>query len=704
MQKRIPVYLVAGLAIFMLTGCNLPSSKNNNTTQTANIPAIAATLFPTDTIVPTPTSTPQPETRISLGDLALMEGETDGARQQYHSAAIDSNDTELQAAAMLGIGRAYLQDNNDAQAVSSFQAVIDEMPANQSQANAYYFLAEAYLQQEQYQSAAEAFGKYIELKPGILDDVIYDDQAEAYMSAEMYPEAIQAFQSAVNAMQTGDKGALYLRIGQAYQAQSNWNDAVTAYLKAYDESGSDYTSAQANLLAGQVYLQLGFPDQAYARFQDSIEKFPKSYDSYSGLVALVNDDQPVNDLYRGIVDYYAGQYGYAAEALRRYIDGNLAQDGTASYYRGLALLATDDYPGAISAWQYLIQNYPGDQYYSDAFSEIAYTQWGYQDDYQAAAATYQSYVTQNPNATDAADMLYSAARTLERGNYLVNAASLWEGMMDQYPSSEMSWQGLFMGGITQYRLKNYQQAQSDFQRDYSLATTPDEQAQALMWIGKTQAILGDQQSAIATWNQTALLDPTNYYSERAAELADNETPLQPPAVIDLGVDMETERSRAETWLRTTFNIPADTDLSGLAGIQDNPEYIRGQALWQIGQYQKARDEFESVRNEIQEDPLLTYRFMNEMLSIGAYRPAIFASRQILNLAGYNDTQTIQSPPYFNYIRFGVYFKDLVLSRIERDGLEPPVPVLGHPPGKLLREFCRLHGRRARIDANYAGHR
>ena len=102
-------------------------------------------------------------------------------------------------------------------------------------------------------------------------------------------------------------------------ASGDDGDAINALLAFYESTSNNAIKAQSQPIVGQIYLRLNEPEQAYARFQDSVINFPVYYDTYSGLVALVEAGQPVNELMRGIVDYYAGKYGVAIEAFDRYL-------------------------------------------------------------------------------------------------------------------------------------------------------------------------------------------------------------------------------------------------------------------------------------------------------------------------------------------------------------------------------------------------
>ena len=88
--------------------------------------------------------------------------------------------------------------------------------------------------------------------------------------------------------------------------------------------------------------------------------------------------------------------------------------------------------------------------------------------------------------------------------------------------------------------------------------------------------------AQATWQQAAAFDPTGYYSERARDLLIGRAPFSPPEMFDTGSDRAAEQFEAETWLRTTFALPAETDLSVPGGLAAEPRFIRGTEFWAAG--------------------------------------------------------------------------------------------------------------------------
>ena len=62
--------------------------------------------------------------------------------------------------------------------------------------------------------------------------------------------------------------------------------------------------------------------------------------------------------------------------------------------------------------------------------------------------------------------------------------------------------------------------------------------------------------------------------------------------IDLGYDLGLEKPEADAWLRTTFNLPAEIDLNGLADLTNNQRIIRINAFYILGLFKEAINEAE----------------------------------------------------------------------------------------------------------------
>ncbi|MCD4672996.1 MAG: tetratricopeptide repeat protein [Anaerolineaceae bacterium] len=667
MSKRI---LSLILIVVIGAGCLPAGSQEAQTTATAAKVETIKAYTPTPPPSPSPTPTPLPAVRIAAAEEFIFYGDYDQALSSYEAALNAATDAGTQAAALSGIGRAQYLRGEYAEAVQALATVAENYPDSPLLSVTYFFLAQAYAALGSYAPAAKAYENSRLSQPGVLDADLYEWQGDALAQAGDHAAAIDAYQAAIDNGTVTNTSLLQIKIAGAYHAMGDAINALRIYLSVYDTTNNDYLRAQMNFLAGQAYTKLGLPEQAHARYQDSVINYPRSYDSYSGLEELVNAGITVDEYQTGRVYYYAHQYGLAFDAFTRFMKANPDHDGSALHYTALCLREMGRTEEAVADWNKLINSYQGSPFWADAWDEKAYTEWIYFNRPKQAAETYLDYAARYPSAAESPGFLYEAGRILEYEGLLEEAAAIWVRLIDEYPSNELSYRALFQAGIINYRIQTYDVAQVLFQRAMVLSVSNADQAAAYLWIGKTQQALGDQAAANASWEQAAQRDLTGYYSERARQLLNGEVPFESSPVLDLEIDWENEHRLAEMWVRNTFEIPVETNLKDLDSLAANPTLIRGRALWELGLYTQANQEFETLRLALQQDAVNSFRLLNYLVKIGAYRPAIFTSRQILDLAGMDDATTFTAPDYFNHIRFGIYFNDLVLQAAEEEKLDP----------------------------------
>jgi soluble lytic murein transglycosylase len=672
-MKRI--WLLLPFIATLIMACSLTSNLSllgptPTPSTTPTITPIPPTPTPTFTPTPTPTPTPIPAERIGEGDAKRFLGDWQGALFEYQTALDNSPNTEIKSAALLGIGKTQHQAGDHQGAVDTLTSFIEIYPQSNLLAEVHFTLAEAYTNLDRHVEAADSYLNYLILRPGLIDAYILNLRGDALAAANNYGEALIDYRAALGAPSYLETMSIETKIARSHAAVGDYETALGIYQDLYNRSSSDYTRAQLDYLMGQAYLAAGQTDQAYAVYADAVNNYPTAYDSYTALIELVDAGVPVDELNRGIVDYYAGQYGVALAAIDRYFQAGAPNPAAAYYYNGLTTRALGGYEDAIANWDTIIQNYPDDRFWDDAWDQKAYTQWGFLNQYSQAIDTLLQFVEVAPNHVRAGEFLFDAAQVAERDGQLLRAAEIWERVFQEYPGYDEATQAIFQAGITRYRLGEYSAAFAIFQHVLANATTVDERSAAYFWQGKSQFALGDPGAAAANWELAANSDPTGYYSERARDILKDSQPFSPPQEFDLTVDWESERAHAENWLRSTFNLTPETDLSSPAELGNDARLQRGTELWNLGLYEEARLEFEDLRLAVQSDPINSYRLANYLYELGLYRSAILTTREILNLAQMSDAETMTAPPYFNHIRFGTYYRDLIVPSAQEYGLHP----------------------------------
>jgi len=622
--------------------------------------------------LPLPTPTPIPAVRIATAEHALFNGDWETARKAYQEALTTSAEAEIRAAALLGIGRIQWLQNQPEMALEILDTLRQTYPDTPQAEDACFYQAEAFRILARYDEADQAYTCYLKGRGAPLGAYIYQRQGDIRLQNGDPAGAVSAYQQALDVPRAGQREGDLLNLAAAYTANGQYNEALAFYDQIFDQTGNDYTKAQTLYLSGNIYRTLGNPEEAFARYRQAVQDYPRAYSAYLALVELVNAGEPVDESQRGLVDYFAGQEGVALAAFDRYLQtpGDLLRKAGARYYKGLILQQRGQYEDAIISWQWILTNTPESDLLPDAWDEIATTQWVYLDDYPTAIATYLDFVQTYPQHPRAPEFYDHAARVAERSGDFTQAAALWGNLATEYPASPLASRAQLLSGVSYYRVGQYPQAQAAFFQLANNAGDASLRAAALLWLGKVQRAVGDEGGARDYWEQAAQSDPTGYYSERARDLLDDQEPFTPPLAYDLSFDRQAERAEAESWLIATFALPPATDLSTLGALENDPRWQRGLQLWQLGLYEQARNELDELQVTVQNNPADCYRLGNALIELGLYRSGIYAIRQVLTLAGMDDAATMQAPRYFNRLRFGAYYADLIVPAAQENDLHP----------------------------------
>ncbi len=666
MKKHSMVFFSTIIAC-LLAACNLSSQETQIVPTDTSPPTLIITPLPTVTPYPTLPPTPLPAAQVELGDQAFFNGDWDAALQEYQTALENHPNPEVQSAALLGLGRTYYQLGDYPAALDVLRRVSAEFPTSPHLPKTQFALAQVYEALDRYPEAAVAYQNYLTLRPGVIDSYIHEWRGDALAASGDYAAAIEAYLTAMTAPRLNDTIPVEIKIGNSYFTLGDYQTALVAYSDIYTRTTSDYTKASMDYMIGLAHANLGQTDEAYAAYLDAVENFPLSYDTYQGLINLVDAGYAVDEFDRGIVDYYAGQHSLAIAAFDRYLLNPGDYAGTALYYKGLAYRAIDNPGAAINTWDKLIANYPEDDAWENGWEEKGYTQWAYLDQYDLAQETFLKFVKDDPYNARAAEFLFYAGQVAERAGDLGLAAEFWMRIPSEYPNSNLLPRAMFLSGISHYRGGDYAAALEIFQRAVDF---PGEKAALYFWIGKTYQAMGEMTAAEISWREAGNIDPTGYYSERARDLLLEREPFTPPLMYDLAYDPKLERAEAEAWMREKFAIPEELDISTPGPLLNDGRLTRGTELWNLGLYEAARAEFEDLRNESSASSIDSYRLANYLHDLGLYRPAIFAARQVLNLQHMDDAETLNAPIYFNHLRFGSYYGELVIPIAEAYDLHP----------------------------------
>jgi soluble lytic murein transglycosylase len=654
---------------FMVSACNFSGFIPEN--DTPPIENTESPVVPTTLPTPTAIATAPPFVRMESGEKAYKNGNWDLAITEFTDVINQNANPESSASALLGLGKTHYQIGNLDESISYLTQSLEIYPSGNHAPTAMFTLGLAYEQKAEYSNAITAFENYQLLRNNIIGYYVFAKIGDLYFEIEEYSDAITAYQKAINSDSILDPLSLTIKIGNAYKELGDENTAIITYQDVINRTGNDYTHANMNYEIGEILRLQDLKEESYFYYYENILQFPLSYYAYLSLVVLLEENQPIDEYQRGLIDYYAQQYGVSIEAFDRYLASAPAQHSDAAhFYKGLALREVAQTEAAMNEWNEQIETHYNERLYANAIDEISYTQWVYLDDTESGIDTLLGFIDDFPEHEKSAEFLYLAGRMAEGDGDLYRASQLWQRLGIQFSNTEYAANGLFQAGIANYRLRKYDQAISNFQGALGLAETNSQQSSALFWLGKTNSVKGFQAEANNAYLQASTADPTGYYSVRANYYLTGETPFSSPEAFTKTVDIKQAKEEAEIWLKSTFNLPVGLDLDGIGSLANDPRMVRGTELWNLGLLEQGRAELESLRFDNQNNAENSYRLANYFIEISLYRSAIIAARQVLNLAGFDDTTSLTAPHYFNWIRFGFYYQDLIFPIAEEYQIDP----------------------------------
>ena len=661
--------------ILLASGCDSiqtppPAAITASPTPTNQIPeetAVAITLTET---------APIPEAAMTDADLALSFGDYSEAYKLY-SGALPENTDEYRAAALYGQGLTFYKQEDYYQSNRSLQDLITRFPSSLPAARAHFILGQIALEEGRTDEALSEFQAYAAGRAGVIDTYIYEEIGDLLSEGGQAAEAFEAYKTAYLAAPAASNLSLAQKVAAGYAELGDDQAAISIYQEIYFQTESDYTKAQMDLLIGRILTNAGQQEEAYIYYQDAVNNFPYAYDSYSALLALLDANQEVNELQRGLINYYIGQYPLAIEAFDRYTAKNNVDLDKALYYEALATRAqglvlagfgsnertqanfaggTDEDKAAINMWGDLISRFPASSYRLDAIQAIIETQNGYLGQIQLAIDTALSLAAELHSDAEAPDLLDTAASYQLFDNQKQAAAESWTRIALEYPASEKAFNGLFFGGSVYFDLGQYDKAANNFNRIILMSGEPFELSAAYFWLGKTNQAQAKEDEARLNWQAAINQTPYGYYGIRAAELLENRVPFEEPDRLDLDVNLPDLRIAAGEWLKTAYNLPVGVNLDYSADLFNNPAFIRAMEFDRLGRYDSAASELNKLLSENENDALDLFRLIKVFLERGYYRSALEASKTIAKLSGYADTPfSAAYPPYFTYIEYGAYY-------------------------------------------------
>ena len=329
--------------ILFITLAFILSACDNIATPPQATPSPESTPTETVLVQATPNyvieETPPQEAVLTEADHILAFGDYEEALKLY-SANTTGSSPDIQAATLYGQGLTYYKQGDLFQAQRALNQLQDQFPERLPSKRANFILAQISLDQDNEEAALTFYQAYANNRAGVLDAEISQRIGTLLSEKGETEAALEAFRTAYLAPQLSRNTTAALNLAQSYTTLGENDLALGIYKETLHNTSSDYTKASMNLLIGRILIIQGNTEEAYTYLQDSVNNYPQTYDAYTALVTLIDADQTVSELQRGIINYNVQQYNLAIEALDRYLESDGFDKDEALYYKALSVRAT----------------------------------------------------------------------------------------------------------------------------------------------------------------------------------------------------------------------------------------------------------------------------------------------------------------------------------------------------------------------------
>jgi soluble lytic murein transglycosylase len=607
-------------------------------------------------------------------------GEYEEAIAAYLSLLDDSPSPQEDNLARFHLAECYFLSKDYVAAAAAWEDFLVRYPSDARAPEATLMAARVYDADHNCEEAIAHYQTYLDQET-ILADMVYEWIGDCYASQAAVEEAISAYRQALDAARDPSiQASLREKIAGANVALGDYDAALDEYDAILRIARVDYYRAQIEYLAGQVRLATGQPELAHARFRRAMDRYPSTAYGYLSLVALVEAGLEVDELQRGLVDYYAGAsypsaFRAAIEAFDRYLSAEPAtRADEALYHKALAQRALGDRDAALDTLETIILEHPLSKWLASAWLEKANT-LAETGDTNRAVKAFQDVAAFFPADKLAPKALWMAAELREEEGDFSSAAQLYGEVQFSFPAFDDSDEALWNAGLLQYRAGASHQAVATWQTLLEKYPESPYRAKSWYWLGKLEATSGTQKGG-DYWDQLLAGSPHGYYALRVRQVRSGEslssTRLITSAIEPPAFDATEAETEILTWLGGWTEVPTDTQATALSQLPDtladHVDLRRGEALLAAGLRQEALDAYGDLRSAMTNKPIalaqLAFYFQDKDLPAQAARCAF----RLVEL--WPDGLIYDAPLSVRRLAYPLAYADLLSAQGQKRGLDP----------------------------------
>lgn len=406
----------------------------------------------------------------------------------------------------------------------------------------------------------------------------------------------------------------------------------------------------------------GLAAQALSRLRTVFESYPQSWAAYASLLLLLDAGEAVDDYQRGVVDYYAGVYDRAVEALQRHIAADpQGHRGSAHYYAGLSYRALGEYQLALREFDWLIETHPGDPLIPAAILAKAETQAQMGLPTQAIQLE-RALAASYPQHELAPVALGKAAALAASLGDRPQAIELYQQLYQQYPQSAAAQEAPLRAALLSLVQGDRASAVAHLRAGLSQSEGSTAALAVRFWLGRLLLEAGSTDEATPLL-QSAAAGPPSFYAYRAQLLLQGVReavlPARGSALLEPPAQWQAE---AESQLQQLDPSWRPGDLP--AALRQNASFQAGQKLLRLGLRSQAQATLLALARSLDDQPLCQYSLALWAKEAWLYRLSIQCAARLLAALG------SQAPRFVRALAYPTYYGHLALAECQRWGVDP----------------------------------
>ena len=622
---------------------------------------------PTPTLTPTPL--PSAAELLAQAKRAQHNGHLDTASTLYRALLAQRGEAPEVTTARLELAKLLLQQR-DYQQASKLLEELAEPQVSAYPAQTLFLLGEAYRFQGQWEQALEYYHRYAQATPTGIGSYLNLPLAECYLQLGEEEKAMALYEEAANDEDflLPQRAAAMEKLAQLEVVRENYPQAVLWYDRILSLAQIPAYQAKLHYLAAQAYTAWGKQELAQARLLSLIRKYPATSHAYLALRELSEENQrEVSHYQRGLICHFNADYSAAIMAFHQHIEAgdDIAE---AHYYAARAHRLAGEPRLALEELNEMIATH--------AYTESRVVAKGWLEKAQIegllgqpteAESTLKRFARLHPTDPLAEEALWRAAKLEERAGDLTDALATYSSLAETYPNGEFAVLAAFRAGLCQYRLGKLAEAFKLWDELKTRHMEPELKAKVLLWLGKAELRLGQDETAQAHLSAATATSPGSYYAIRAREvlgLEEDFTQEWEPGRQFAPEEREELQAWLVGWAGPTPEAGEEDDEAELPGAH----FRLGRELLALGLYPEALEEFARAKEASYTDPWALYRLALGFAEDGIYHLSIPCAHQLLKLSP--ATSPLDAPKLLARLLYPTYYADLALAQAKEKGLDP----------------------------------